>query len=72
MESLHTDWSANDEGSSAGLLLVSPDGIEFTYALWFEFKTTKNEAEYEALLAGLTLARKMKVYNLQIHVDSAC
>nr|GEV79632.1 reverse transcriptase domain-containing protein [Tanacetum cinerariifolium] len=33
-----------------GLMLVSREGKEYTYALRFEFETTNNEAEYEALL----------------------
>ncbi|GJS99972.1 hypothetical protein Tco_0821142 [Tanacetum coccineum] len=45
-------WSFELHGSRAGLMLVSPKGKEYTYALRFEFKTTINEAEYEALLAG--------------------
>ncbi|GKB56602.1 reverse transcriptase domain-containing protein [Tanacetum coccineum] len=33
--------------------------MEFTYALRFEFTATNNEAEYEALLAGLRIAARM-------------
>lgn len=51
-------------------MLVNPDGTEFNYALYFEFNTTNNEAEYEALLAGLKLGKKIGVQNLQVHVDS--
>ncbi|GJU45899.1 reverse transcriptase domain-containing protein [Tanacetum coccineum] len=35
--------------------------MEFTYALRFEFTATNNEAEYEALLAGLRIAARMGV-----------
>ena len=35
-----------------------------------EFQATNNEAEYEALIAGLQLARSMKVKPLQVLVDS--
>ncbi|GJX35506.1 reverse transcriptase domain-containing protein [Tanacetum coccineum] len=49
----------------------TPDsGVEFTYALRFEFNTSNNEAEYEALLAGLRIAEKMGVKNLEAKVDS--
>ncbi|GKA67884.1 hypothetical protein Tco_0767801 [Tanacetum coccineum] len=41
------------EGSRAGLILKIPEGAEFTYALRFEFDASNNEAEYEALIAGL-------------------
>ncbi|KAI3797126.1 hypothetical protein L1987_32378 [Smallanthus sonchifolius] len=68
--SLHTDGASNDEGSGAGLILVGPDQIELTYALRLDFKSSNNEAEYEALLAGLRLAQKMGVRKLHAHVDS--
>ncbi|GKB28615.1 reverse transcriptase domain-containing protein [Tanacetum coccineum] len=53
---LYTDGASSFDGSGAGLMLISPEGKEYTYALCFEFKTTKNEAEYKALLAGLRIA----------------
>ncbi|GKC36898.1 reverse transcriptase domain-containing protein, partial [Tanacetum coccineum] len=34
------------------------------------FEATNNEAEYEALIAGLRIAEQMGVKNLQAHVDS--
>ena len=39
-------------------------------ALIFGFKTSKNEAEYEALIAGLNLAKEMKVESIEIYNDS--
>nr|GFB74387.1 reverse transcriptase domain-containing protein [Tanacetum cinerariifolium] len=50
---LFTDGSSCVDGSGAGLILTNPDGIEFTYALRFQFAASNNEAEYEALIAGL-------------------
>ena len=67
---LFTDGSSYAEGSGAGLILTSPDGAESTYALRFEFIATNNEAEYEALLAGLRIATQMGVRNLEANVDS--
>ena len=46
---LFTDGSSCVDGSGAGLILTNPEGVEFTYALRFEFTATNNEAEYEAL-----------------------
>nr|GFB44579.1 reverse transcriptase domain-containing protein [Tanacetum cinerariifolium] len=43
---------------------------EFTYALRFRFNETNNEAEYEALIVGLWIAKQMGVKNLQANVDS--
>nr|GEZ78075.1 reverse transcriptase domain-containing protein [Tanacetum cinerariifolium]GEZ78771.1 reverse transcriptase domain-containing protein [Tanacetum cinerariifolium] len=56
--------------SQIRLMLVDPEGKEYTYALRFEFETTNNEAEYEALLAGLHIAKEMKIQELIIFVDS--
>ncbi|GJZ03920.1 reverse transcriptase domain-containing protein [Tanacetum coccineum] len=54
----------------AGLILTNPEGMEFTYALRFRFDATNNEAEYEALIAGLKIAKQMGIENLQANVDS--
>ncbi|GJY61114.1 reverse transcriptase domain-containing protein [Tanacetum coccineum] len=59
-----------EHGSGAGLILTNPEGIEFTYAMRFRFEATNNEAEYEALIAGLRIAEQMGVRNLQANVDS--
>ncbi|CAL9016411.1 unnamed protein product, partial [Prunus brigantina] len=56
---LHVDGSANQQGCGAGLVLTTPDGGKLEYALRFSFRTSNNEAEYEALLAGLRLAKSM-------------
>ncbi|XP_021999239.1 uncharacterized protein LOC110896105 [Helianthus annuus] len=67
---LNTDGASSKEGSGAGLILIDPEGIEYTYALRFEFKTSNNEAEYEALLAGLQTAAKAGASSVLAHVDS--
>ncbi|GJZ36417.1 reverse transcriptase domain-containing protein [Tanacetum coccineum] len=41
---LFTDGSSCVDGSGAGLILTNPEGMEFTYALRFEFTATNNEA----------------------------
>ncbi|XP_008239189.1 PREDICTED: uncharacterized protein LOC103337802 [Prunus mume] len=67
---LHVDGSANQQGCGAGLVLTTPDGSKIEYALRFNFRTSNNEAEYEALLAGLRLAQSMSVRQISIHSDS--
>ncbi|XP_071727718.1 uncharacterized protein [Rutidosis leptorrhynchoides] len=67
---LFTDGASSSDGSGAELMLINPEGQEFTYALRFEFNTTNSEAEYEALLAGLSIAKEMKIEHLQALVDS--
>nr|GFA33619.1 reverse transcriptase domain-containing protein [Tanacetum cinerariifolium] len=46
-------------GRLQSLILTNPEGMEFTYALRFEFTATNNEAEYEALIAGLRIVTRM-------------
>nr|GEU32707.1 reverse transcriptase domain-containing protein [Tanacetum cinerariifolium] len=70
---LHTDrghGSSCVDGSGAWLILINPDGVEFTYALRFQFAASNNEAEYEALIVGLRIATQMGVKNIQANVDS--
>ncbi|GJU13179.1 reverse transcriptase domain-containing protein [Tanacetum coccineum] len=56
---LFTDGSSCTDGSGAGLILTNLEGMEFTYALRFRFDAINNEAEYEALIAGLRIAKQM-------------
>nr|GEY92026.1 reverse transcriptase domain-containing protein [Tanacetum cinerariifolium] len=67
---LFTDGSSCIDGSGSGLILTNPKGVEFTYALRFQFAASNNEAEYEALVAGLRIATQMGVKNVQVNVDS--
>ncbi|GJT75265.1 reverse transcriptase domain-containing protein [Tanacetum coccineum] len=67
---LFTDGASSSDGSGAGLMVVSPEGKKYTYALRFAFETTNNEAEYEVLLAVLRIAKEMEIRELIIFVDS--
>ncbi|KAM2869748.1 hypothetical protein FF1_017623 [Malus domestica] len=61
--SLYVDGSSNQQGCGAGLVLTTPDKVAMEYALCFKFKASNNEAEYEALIAGLRLAKHLGVTN---------
>ncbi|XP_076933459.1 uncharacterized protein LOC143599372 [Bidens hawaiensis] len=67
---MFTDRASSGEGSGAGLKLINPDGQEFTYAIMLNFKSTNNEAEYEAFLVGLRIAKKLGVKYLEARVIS--
>ncbi|GJZ85271.1 reverse transcriptase domain-containing protein [Tanacetum coccineum] len=56
---LFTDGSSSADGFGVGLILTSPEGTEFTYALRFRFEATNNKAEYEALITGLRIAEEI-------------
>ena len=67
---LSVDGASNAQGSGAGLILTSPEGIDIEYALRFGFRTSNNEAEYEAVIAGLNLAHSLEVDQLEVYSDS--
>ncbi|CAL9031199.1 unnamed protein product [Prunus brigantina] len=67
---LYVDGSSNRQGSGAGLVLKTPDHTTIEYAIRFQFRASNNEAEYEALLAGLRLARHTGAERLLICSDS--
>ena len=67
---LFVDGSSTNLRSGAGVILISPDGFQIMQALRFAFKATNNQVEYEALIAGLNLARSLQVQNLSIFSDS--
>nr|GEU50264.1 reverse transcriptase domain-containing protein [Tanacetum cinerariifolium] len=67
---LFTDGSSCTDSSRASLIITNLERTEFTYAIRFRFNATNNEAEYEALIAGLRIAKQMGVKYLQENVDS--
>ncbi|KAM2951284.1 hypothetical protein COP2_000801 [Malus domestica] len=68
--SLYVDGSSNQQGCGTGLVLTTPDKVAMEYALRFKFKASNNEAEYEALIAGLHLAKHLGVKRIDIFSDS--
>lgn len=60
------DRSSGEQGAGARVVLESPDGEEISYAVILEFKTTNNQAEYKALIAGLKLAQAVQTNKLKI------
>ena len=67
---LSIDGASNAQGSGAGLILTSPEGIDIEYALRFGFHASNNEAEYEAVIASLNLAHSLEVDQLEVYSDS--
>ncbi|KAK3012431.1 hypothetical protein RJ639_008333 [Escallonia herrerae] len=67
---LYVDGSSALGSSGARLILISPEGFTIEYTLRFGFQASNNEAEYEALLAGIRLAHALKVDSLSVHSDS--
>ena len=69
-------WSMFINGSSTqkdvrvGILLIGPCKDEFKYSIKFMFPITNNVMEYEALLVGLRLARRIRVQKIKVFADS--
>ena len=67
---VYADGAANQMGSGVGLVLVSPKQITIEKSLRPGFSTTNNEAEYEALLMGMTMVQKMGGKVIEIFSNS--
>nr|KYP32101.1 Uncharacterized protein Mb2253c family [Cajanus cajan] len=67
---LHIDGSSNPKRGGAGIILEGPNGILVKQSLKLDFQATNNQAEYEALLAGLRLAHDIGARNIYCNSDS--
>ena len=68
--SIHTDGSLNQRVGGAGVVIQTLEGDKIECMFWLDFPTTNNEAEYEALVAGLDLAKIVGAENMIMHCDS--
>ncbi|GAU16859.1 hypothetical protein TSUD_368080 [Trifolium subterraneum] len=64
------DGSSNLRGSGSGVVLEGPEGVIIEQSLRFAFKASNNQAEYEALIAGMKLAKEMEVQECKVQSDS--
>ncbi|KAK0591540.1 hypothetical protein LWI29_003551 [Acer saccharum] len=67
---LRIDGSSNTHGSGAGIVVSTPEGDSVECALRFDFKATSNQAEYEALTAGLKVCTVLGADKVEIFSDS--
>ena len=56
---VYVDGAANQKGSGVGLVLISPEKLIIEKSLKLGFSAMNNEAEYEALLEGISMVQKM-------------
>ncbi|GMP24506.1 hypothetical protein CsSME_00001754 [Camellia sinensis var. sinensis] len=70
MWELFVDRASNRHGAGLGIVLTSLDGLTIGHAITIGFRTSNNEAENEALLAGLKSALRMKASELMVFSDS--
>ena len=67
---VYVDRTTNQRGSGVGLVLISPEKITIEKSLRLGFSATNNEAEYEALLQGMTMVQKMGGKAVEVFSDS--
>jgi hypothetical protein len=68
---IYVDGSKRVSGAGAGVVLVSPQGDKMRYVLRMRFSNPSNsEAEYEAVLHGMRMAKACGATRIKIHGDS--
>ncbi|KAK4840131.1 hypothetical protein QYF36_000495 [Acer negundo] len=67
---LYTDGASSQSGYGAGIVVIELEGVECSHCFRFEFRATNNEAEYEALLAGMGVAEALGADFLLVKSDS--
>ena len=68
--SIHIDGSSNWNAGGAGVVIQTPEGDKIECMIQLDFPTTNNEAEYEALVARLDLAKAAGVENMVVRCNS--
>ena len=69
-------WEVKIDGSfvkrigGVGIVFKTPEGHLLKHAMQLQYPTTNNEAEYEALLTGLRIAKELGATTLKVQSDS--
>ncbi|XP_047156021.1 uncharacterized protein LOC124827081 [Vigna umbellata] len=66
---LYVDGASGRSISGAYIVLEGPNGFLLEHSLIFKFKVSNNQAEYEALVAGLELAKDMGARRITCRTD---
>ncbi|XP_075479477.1 uncharacterized protein LOC142520370 [Primulina tabacum] len=67
---IFVDGASNLSGCGVGVVLTAPSREKIKLALKIDSRVTNNEAEYEAVLAGLQAAREVGASRVIIYSDS--
>ena len=67
---IHANGSSTKNAGGVGIIIRSPEGDIIKRAICLQYATTNNEAEYEALLTGLKIAKMLGATKLDVHSDS--
>ena len=66
---VYVDGAPSHRRSGVGLVLISSERVIIEKSLRLDFSAINNEAEYETLLAGMTMVQKMGEKALEIFLD---
>ena len=64
------DGASSAMGAGAGIVIITLEGIRLEQFLRLAFRASNNEAEYEALLAGLKAVRDVGAREVKVYLDS--
>ena len=64
------DNASSALGASAGIVIITPEGIKPEHSFRLGFRASNNEAKYEALLAGLRVALDLGAREVEVYSDS--
>ena len=67
---VYMDGAVNQKGSRVGLVLISPEKLIIEKSLRLGFLATNNEAEYEALVEGISMVQRMGGKLAKMFLDS--
>jgi ribonuclease HI len=67
---IHANGSSTKNAKGVGIIIRSLEGDIIKRAIRLQYATTNNEAEYEALLTGLKMAKTLGATELDVHSDS--
>jgi len=67
---MDVDGSSNPQGAGAGIVLEGSRGILIEQSLRFNFKTSNNQAKYEAIIAGVNFSQDVSTKRLLCKIDS--
>ena len=64
------DGALSAMGAGVGIVIITLEGIRLEHSFRLGFKASYNEAEYEALIAGLKTALDLGTRNVEVYSDS--
>ena len=64
------DGASSAIGASAGIVIITPKGIQLEHSFRLGFRASNNKAEYEALLAELKTVLGMGAQDVEAYLDS--